>query len=93
MKILDRVPELENLVPLHEHTVTMAKVCAFVSQAYLATQTIILPDNRVLIDTVQIVEPCKVHATPSTRPGQMNSIFFEKAWHRVDAMRVWGAQG
>lgn len=67
----------------------MLKACILTSQALLATQTITLPDGRQIIEHVTILEPCKM----DDRQPSMNSIFFEKAWKRIDNVRAWSKLG
>lgn len=65
----------------------MFKACLLASQALLATQTITLPDGRTVTENVTILQPCP------TRPDQMNSIFHERAWRRVQQLRKWSKLG
>jgi hypothetical protein len=65
----------------------MLKVCILASQAFIATQTLTLPDGRVLMENVTIIQPCPV------RPDQMNSVFHERAWRRVKKLRKWSKLG
>lgn len=61
-------------------------VCIVASQAFLATQTITLPDGRRIVENVTILQPC--------RTGRhMNSIFYERAWRRVRKLRNWSKLG
>lgn len=67
--------------------------CTAASIAWLTTQSfgpVGLPPIHT--EKVLILEPCPVKIVgyvDSTRPEQMNSIFFERAWVRVKAMRKW----
>lgn len=65
----------------------MFKACILASQAFIASQTLTLPDGRKVVENVTIIQPCPV------RPDQMNSVFHERAWQRVKKLKEWSKLG
>lgn len=74
------------------------KSCTIASKAFLIAQSL-GPLNGAVIHTqnVLVLQPCAatkiVGTVDSTRPDQMNSVLYERAWVRVDAMRKWMVLG
>lgn len=65
----------------------MFKACILASQAFVASQTLTLPDGRVMVENVTIIQPCKV------RPDRMKSVFHQRAWQRVKKLKEWSRLG
>jgi len=61
----------------------MFKACILASQAFIALQTLTLPDGRVLVENVTIIQPCPV------QPDQMKSVFHQRAWRKVQSLKQW----
>lgn len=74
------------------------KSCVIASKAFLIAQSLGPFGGAVLhTQNVLVLQPCMVTkivgTVESTHPEQMNSIFFERAWVRVKAMRKWSMLG
>ena len=65
----------------------MFKACILASQAFVASQTLTLPDGRKVVENVTIIQPCKV------QPDQMKSVFHQRAWQRVKKLKEWSKLG
>lgn len=61
----------------------MFKACILASQAFIASQTLTLPDGRKVVENVTIIQPCPV------RPDQMKSVFHQRAWQKVQSLKQW----
>lgn len=65
----------------------MFKICLVASTAYYGAQVMTAPDGRAVKENVVVLEKCVA------RPDAMNSMFYERAWRRVQKLRVWSRQG
>lgn len=63
------------------------KSCLIASLAFTASNSMTLPDGRVVTDNVTILEPCVV------RPDPMTNIFRARAWKRIQELRKWSRLG